>query len=159
MDVDHLTRRSTETSLYRDHAKELVRFATALVGPFDAHDAVSDGMLSLLRDGRLGEADHPKALMYRAVFAKARSMQRTSFRRRAREQRTAERLASYEPEVHPEVFAAVVQLSARQRACIYLTYWEDLTVGEIAGRLDIGEGTVKRYLARARGQLRRVLHE
>ncbi len=156
--MDHLIERGTDASLYRNHAKELVRFATALVGPFDAHDAVSEAMLSLLRDGRLEGASHPKALMYRAVLAKARSLQRSSIRRRAREQRTAERLATYEPEVQPEVFAAVVRLSAQQRACIYLTYWEDLAVGEVAERLGIGEGTVKRYLARARGQLRRVLH-
>ena len=156
--MDHLIERGTDASLYRNHAKELVRFATALVGPFDAHDAVSEAMLSLLKGGRLEGASHPRALMYRAVLAKARSLQRSSFRRRAREQRTAERLATYEPEVQPEVFAAVVRLSAQQRACVYLTYWEDLAVGEDAERLGIGEGTVKRYLARARGQLRRVLH-
>ncbi len=157
--MDHLIERGTEASLYRTHATKLVRFATALVGPFDAQDAVSEAMLSLLKGGQLEAASYPKALMYRAVLAKARSLQRSSFRRRAREQQTAERLATFEPEVQPEVFAAVGRLSTQQRACIYLTYWEDLTVGEIAGRLDIGEGTVKRYLARARGQLRRVLHE
>ena len=155
--MDHVIERDADASLYRSHANDLVRFATALVGPFDAQDAVSEAMLSLLRGGGLEDADHPKALMYRAVLAKARSLQRSSFRRRAREQRTAERLAVYEPEVQPEVFAAVVRLSAQQRACIYLTYWEDLTVGEVAERLGIGEGTVKGYLARARAQLRRVL--
>jgi RNA polymerase sigma factor (sigma-70 family) len=54
---------------------------------------------------------------------------------------------------------AVVRLSPQQRACVYLTYWEDLTPPMIAERLGIGEGTVKQYLARARAKLREVLDD
>jgi DNA-directed RNA polymerase specialized sigma24 family protein len=41
----------------------------------------------------------------------------------------------------------------------YLTYWEDHAPHDVAQRLGIGEGTVKRYLARARAKLREVLDE
>jgi hypothetical protein len=79
----------SEAGLYAAYRTQLVEFATALVGPSDPPDAVSEGMLSLLRAGTLAEAENPRALMYRAVFAKARSMQRSGFRRRAREHRFA----------------------------------------------------------------------
>lgn len=90
------------TEVYRMHAIELTRFATALVGPSDAPDVVSDAVVSLLRSGRLAEANN-------------------------------------------------------QRACVFLTYWEDLSVAQVAERLGIGEGTVKRYLSRAKLRLKEVL--
>ncbi len=143
--------------LYRVHAIELTRFATALVGPSDAPDVVEDAVLSLLGSGRLAEADNPRALLYRVVLAKARSRQRSGFRRRARERRVAERLVEFAPEIDPEVLDAVVRLSPQQRACVFLMYWEDMSVAQVADRLGIGEGTVKRYLARAKSQLKEVL--
>ncbi len=55
--------------------------------------------------------------------------------------------------------AAVVGLSQQQRACVYLTYWNDLSPAQAADWLGIGEGSVKRHLARARANLREVLDE
>jgi DNA-directed RNA polymerase specialized sigma24 family protein len=40
---------------------------------------------------------------------------------------------------------------------VYLTYWDDLTPTQIATLLHISEGSVKKQLARAREQLRRIL--
>ena len=149
----------SEAGLYASYRTDLTRFATALVGPTNAADVVSDAMLSLLKNGQLTAADKPKALMYRAVLAKANSMHRSAFRRRARERRFAQRLIVEDPELRPDVVDAVIGLSPQQRACVYLTYWEDLVPRDVADRLGIGEGTVKRYLARARAKLREVLDD
>lgn len=146
-------------ALYASNRVALTRFATALVGPSDAADVVSDTMVSLLQSGKLAEADNPVALMYRAVLNKARSHHRSVYRRRARERKFAEAVVVHDPELRPDVVDAVVRLSPQQRACVYLTYWEDLAPADVAQRLGIGEGTVKRYLARARAKLREVLDE
>lgn len=159
VDMDHVKQVRPEAELYSEYRSGLVRFANALVGPSDALDAVSDAMESLLASGALVEARDPRALMYRAVLAKARSIQRSGFRRRARERRFAESIVVESPHVRPDVLEAVVRLSAQQRACLFLTYWEDLTPGQVGERLGIGEGTVKKYLARARANLREVLDE
>jgi RNA polymerase sigma-70 factor (ECF subfamily) len=145
--------------LYQEHRASLVRFATALVGPSDAQDAVSEAMASLLQGGSLPDAENPRALMYTAVLAKGRSIQRSWYRRRARERRFAESVVQEAPNVRPDVLDAVLSLSVRQRACVYLTYWEDLSPSQISERLGLGEGTVKKYLARARAHLREVLDE
>ena len=147
------------TELYRLHAGELTRFATVLVGPADASDVVSEAVVSLLASGELTAANDPRALMYRAVLTKARSWQRSAVRRRRRERKIASRVAAEDPELRPEVVEAVARLSPQQRACVYLVYWEDLTVAQTAARLDIGEGSVKRYLSRARDKLRRLIDE
>lgn len=147
------------SALYDAHRASLVRFATALVGPSDAQDAVSEAMASLLRGESLANAENPRALMYAAVLAKARSMQRSLYRRRARERRFAESVIQEAPQVRPDVLDAVLRLSVRQRACVFLMYWEDLSAPQVGERLGLGEGTVKRYLARARAHLREMLDE
>jgi RNA polymerase sigma factor (sigma-70 family) len=55
------------------------------------------------------------------------------------------------------VVAALAGLAPRVRACIVLRYFEDLTVAEIADRLQLSEGTVKRYLSDGVHGLERVL--
>jgi RNA polymerase sigma-70 factor (sigma-E family) len=55
--------------------------------------------------------------------------------------------------VADEVRRALATLSPKQRACVVLRYYEDLTVGEIADELGCAEGTVKRHLADARAKL------
>ncbi len=63
------------------------------------------------------------------------------------------------PELRPEVQQAVERLSVRQRAVVYLTYWEDMTDQMAADHLGISAGSVRRHLARARDHLRKVLHD
>ena len=59
----------------------------------------------------------------------------------------------------PDVAAAVGRLSVRQRAAVFLTYWEGLRQDEVAARLDISVGSVKRHLTRARAKLKEQIHE
>ena len=62
-------------------------------------------------------------------------------------------------EVDIDVLAAVDKLSVQQRASVVLTYWEDLGPSDVASRLGISEGSVKRHLARARARLKELLDE
>ena len=159
MRTDRGVRLVTDRELYERYGRALVAFASSLVGPPDAADVVHDAMAGLLAARGLAEADNPRALMYRAVFARAKSTQRSAIRRRRRERRFAESVVAHDPELRPDVAAAVVRLSPQQRACIYLTYWEDMAPAAVGELLSIAEGTVKRHLARARERLREVLDE
>ena len=42
---------------------------------------------------------------------------------------------------------------------MFLTYWEERTPAQIAALLDVSEGTVRKQLARAREQLRKVISD
>jgi RNA polymerase sigma factor (sigma-70 family) len=144
---------------YRKYADELTRFATGLVGPHDASDIVSSALLRCLSSGSWESVRDERSYLYKAVLNRARQVRRSSLRRAAREARSAPSATTVDADPRPEVLEAVGRLSLRQRAVVVLTYWADLSPSEIAGRLDIGEGSVRRHLARARARLRRELDD
>jgi RNA polymerase sigma factor (sigma-70 family) len=145
---------------YRKYSDELIRFATGLVGPSDASDIVSSAMASCIGSQSWGSVRDPRRYLFRSVLNEARQAKRSDLRRVAREARaTLSSIASRADDVRPEILAALAALSVRQRAVIVLTYWDDLAPAAVATRLGIGEGSVRRHLARARKQLRTVLDE
>jgi RNA polymerase sigma factor (sigma-70 family) len=86
--------------------------------------------------------------------------------RRRRRRRSVEHIAADGERVHnpasgatarADVAAALGRLSPRQRACVVLRYFEDLTVPQVSEQLGLAQGTVKRYLADAAGTLRDLL--
>jgi RNA polymerase sigma factor (sigma-70 family) len=148
-------------AVYARYAHELTRFATVLVGPADAGDVVSDAMLHCFGSAGWAEVDDVRAYLHQAVLNQARQWARSGQRRRRREVafgRLHEAVAGTEPD-GAGVWDAVLGLSVRQRAVVYLAYWEDLTPSRIADRLSISEGAVRRHLARAREHLRKVLND
>jgi RNA polymerase sigma factor (sigma-70 family) len=136
-----------------------VRFATGLVGPDDAADVVADAFVRVLGSASWPDVDKQRAYLYRTVLNEVRMRHRSTMRRRARELRAFDREAVVEIEVRPQVLEAMSVLSTQQRAAVILTYWEDLTPGEVAGRLGVSQGSVRRHLARGRSKLREVLHD
>ncbi|MEV8098296.1 SigE family RNA polymerase sigma factor [Kitasatospora sp. NPDC085879] len=56
-----------------------------------------------------------------------------------------------------DVVGALDTLSPRQRACVVLRFYEDLSVAEVAARLGCSAGTVKRHLSEAVARLGKVL--
>jgi len=149
------------SELYQRHSDELIRFATVLVGPNDAADVLSDAFVSVLSSRALSSVRNSRAYLFQAVLNAARTARRGADRRIAREARAVQLVgpASFSDpaEARQAVPDALSRLSHRQRAVIFLTYWEDLTPRDTAERLGISEGAVRRHLARARTHLRREL--
>jgi RNA polymerase sigma factor (sigma-70 family) len=149
---------STDEELYRKHAEELIRFAAAVVGPDDAADVMSAGVVRALRSPQWPGVTQQRAYLYRSVLNEARMLLRRNATRRRYEERLSEPDRGYEiPTPRPEVLQALRALSVRQRAVVYLTYWEDLDPSSVGRLLDISDGTVRRHLARARKNLRKEL--
>lgn len=140
---------------------DLVRFATALVGPDDALDLVSEVVTSTLAGGRLDRIEDVRAYWFRSVANRSFSWHRTAQRRRRRDTSQALDRSDEREEISAlEGRELLNLLSGQQRVVIYLTYWHDWDPATIAAMLDVGEGTVRKQLARARARLREVMpHE
>ena len=131
----------------------LSRYALLLCGSADdAADLVQDALVATfgrLRNGlTLSSAE---AYVRRSIL----NAWLDRCRRRAVWRRIAH-LTNHPPEQQSEspatdsrldLFAELDRLPARQRACIVLRYYEDLTVDSIAEWLGISAGAVKRYLS------------
>ena len=72
----------SDSQIYASLKDDLVRYATALVGPDSAGDVVSTVVVRVLARGSLGDLREPRAYLFRAVLNEA-----TSTRRRARHDR------------------------------------------------------------------------
>lgn len=145
--------------VYRQYADELIRYATALVGPADAPDVVIEGVLDALGSSEWDRVFNRRAYLYQCVLRRALTMRRTTERRLRRERGTAQRDNHTSPDSSIDAHRALAVLSPQQRAVIFLTYWEDLSPEQIAEMLAVSEGTVRKQLARGRERLRSVLDE
>jgi RNA polymerase sigma factor (sigma-70 family) len=142
-----------DAAIWRKHKEELIRYATVLVGVDQAEDVLSTVVERVLRrKGSLAALDDARPYLFQAVLNESRGR----IRRR--------RVIPWERDFvedhvgfRPDVATAVGSLPERQRAAVYLTYWRDLPVSEVAALMGCGPGTVKRYLHLSRNRLRKVL--
>ncbi len=116
--------------IYRQHAHELSRLATVLVGPADAADVVSEAVVSALSSPSWPMVVNHRAYLYRSVVNAARARARSDGRRVLREQKSVQAMALGAPRLlvapaddRDDVVRAVMTLSPRQRAVVYLAYW------------------------------------
>lgn len=146
-------RRVDDAAIWRKHKEELIRYATVLIGVDHAEDVLSTVVERILRrNGSLSTLEEPRSYLFRAVLNESRGRIR---RRRVLpwERDFVEEQIGF----RPDVAAAVGALPERQRAAVYLTYWRDLPVREVAELMGCRPGTVKRYLHISRDRLREVL--
>ena len=156
----------TLRDLYRQHRWDLVRLASLLVHErADAEEVVQDAFVkTLVAWDRL--RDRNKALPY------LRSAVLNGCRSRLRHQKVVERTAPHLAEAPPQpeqsavtadeqqrVLAALRALPARQRECLALRYYLDLSEAEIADTLDISAGSVKTHAHRGLAALADRLEE
>lgn len=141
---------------YEKHASDLVSYATALVGSGQAEDLVAEAALRTLRTVDWDRVADSRAYLFRCVLNEARRLHR---RRPVPVHELLRAFHRSDTSVRSGVDELGVfrHLSIQERAVVYLAYWEDAPVQEIARTLGIGDGTVRRYLARARAKLRKEL--
>lgn len=142
---------------WRAHAPAAMRFATALVGPSDAHDITTTAFLRVTGRPAWDQIEHLDRYLLRAVRSEALNLYRQRRRRWQRDLAAVEPDTMLDPTPDPDLLRAVAALTVRQRSVVFLAYWQDMTEADIADTLDLARGTVHRTLVRARLALRKAL--
>ena len=152
-------------ALTRRHIDSAYRLAWAILGDSgDADDATQEAFASAWRNRRsLRDPDRFDAWFGRILVNECR----LRLRRRARERirpltelgEPAVADASGHVSASDAISRAVTRLDADHRIVVILRYWADLSVDEIAARLDVPSGTVKSRLHYALRSMRPRLED
>jgi RNA polymerase sigma factor (sigma-70 family) len=155
--------------LFRTEGPSLVRLARLFVDDRDAaEDLVQEAFLRLARHAhRIESMDRAPAYLRSIVLNLARDHNRrglVSLRHHATRGRdidvgedTGDALVRSEE--HRRVLEAVRRLPARQRDCITLRYFEELSIEQIGATLGVSANSVKTHLQRGMAALDRSLGE
>jgi RNA polymerase sigma-70 factor (ECF subfamily) len=131
----------------------LVGYARMLTGnPDSAQDLVQEALTKAWSRWRAGaDIESLEAYVRRTVLTTYLDQYRRGrlWHRSAHLIATPEATAGHAAptETATDLAAALQRLSPRERACVVLRFYEDLTVAGIAARLHVSEGAVKRYLS------------
>lgn len=148
------------------HFQSMCRLAGLLVGdPALAEEIAMDAFVVVCGGWRrIEDMDNREAYLRRVVVNIANSRLRRRFAERRANARAgaarADEVKAWDPSVAEDsraVFSAVAGLPPRQRACVALHYYEQLSIAETAAVLRCSPGTVKSQLAKARSSLVGVL--
>jgi RNA polymerase sigma factor (sigma-70 family) len=156
--VETVVRADAFDTVYAAHYAPLVRLAYVSVGSLPAaEDVVQDVFVEWYR--RIDQVDSPAAYLRKAVVSRCSSW----VRRRVLERRHAGTF-DQPPVVPPDartvaVRLALARLSPRHRMALFLRYYLDLSVAEVAETLDCPLGTAKSLLHRGLGHLQAHLGE
>lgn len=149
-------------ALVRERGPALVAYAFLLTGDMTAaQDLTQDALaatFSRLRRPGPAAVEHLEAYVRRAILHRfCNSRRRAGQWARLVPVVARDDVAPSTPDAvataRVDVAAALARLTPRERACIVLRLLEDLPVRDIAERLDLSEGAVKRYLSDARRRL------
>jgi RNA polymerase sigma factor (sigma-70 family) len=153
--------------LFHSEGSSLVRLARLFVDDRDAaEDLVQEAFLRLARHaGRIDTIERAPAYLRSIVLNLARDHNRrglVSLRHHAAAGReidvdedSSDRLVRTEE--HQRVLDAVRRLPARQRDCITLRYFEELSIDGVATTLELSVNSVKTHLRRAMARLDQAL--
>ena len=148
-------------AIYRAQAARFRGLAAAVAGADAAGDVVQDAFALALRRRATWRGDGPlEAWLWRLVLNAARDAERRRVRRdrlAARLLRLFERDTASAGSVDGALAEPLRRLPARQRDCVVLRYYGDLSYGEIAGVMGIEVGTVGALLSKAHAALRAEL--
>lgn len=144
MDIDDVVRR------YADMVYRLALLN--MKNKYEAEDAFQEVFLKLYKNMyKIKDEEHLKAWLIRVTVNQCRSMAVSAWNKHTVSlEMTGEMVEGSEHEDYSEVYEAVRELPEKYREVIYLYYYEELQIKEIAKFLKRREATIKTQLARGR---------
>ena len=128
----------------------------------DAEDVAQEVFMRLLRyQPKFACLEHEKAWMIRAALNLSRDFIKSKWRSATvglDAVAEAEKSYFHVPHLREyETLWMILQLPERYRNCLYLFYYEDYSIEEISGLLEMPKNTVKTNLRRGREELKKAI--
>ena len=131
----------------------------ALGSPHDADDIVQEALLRLWKRAEPFESEaHAKHWLIRVALNLCKNVFRAPWRKH-KPLEELETAAVFDTPEQGALFAEVMALPEKYRTVLYLFYYEDYSVKEVAQLLGISESAVTTRLSRARQTLKMKLTE
>ena len=150
---------------FRDYYQLIYRVAFSQVkNHADAEDITQEVFLKIIRhDMRYQSMEHERAWIVRVTINLCRDLLKSKWHKTSvsMEEVSEAQRGSCEnfTEIQDDMMWAVLQLPEKYRNCLYLFYYEDYSIKEIAQSLEMPENTVKTNLKRGRQALKEFLEK
>ena len=151
--------------IFRDYYQLIYRVAFSQVkNHADAEDITQEVFLKIIRhDMRYQSMEHERAWIVRVTVNLCRDLLKSKWHKTSvsmEEVSEAQRgSCKNSTEIQDDMMWAVLQLPEKYRNCLYLFYYEDYSIKEIAQSLEMPENTVKTNLKRGRQALKEFLEK
>ena len=151
--------------IFRDYYQMIYRVAFSQVkNHADAEDITQEVFLKIIRhDMRYQSMEHERAWIVRVTINLCRDLLKSKWHKTSvgMEEVSEAQRGSCEnfTEIQDDMMWAVLQLPEKYRNCLYLFYYEDYSIKEIAQSLEMPENTVKTNLKRGRQALKEFLEK
>lgn len=126
----------------------------------DVDDVFQDVFLKLLQNkSQFESSEHEKAWLIRVTINKCKDILKSFWRKKIdlTENMEVQSKFNFEDKAENELFNVVLSLPDKYKDVIYLYYYEEYTVPEIAKLLKKKENTIYSHLHRARGLVKEKL--
>lgn len=148
--------------LYRQYVEEyadmIARLCLVHTGNYsDSEDCFQNVFFKLFKELKKGGPPNVKAWLITVALNECRSVLR--YRLRKNTVNLNELIISFEDKSDIEMVQLVFSLPPKQRDTVYLYYYEEYSVKEIADMTGMKENTVKSHLKRGRERLKKFLTE
>ena len=151
--------------IFRDYYQLIYRVAFSQVkNHADAEDITQEVFLKIIRhDMRYQSMEHERAWIVRVTINLWRDLLNSKWHKTSvsMDEVSEAQRGSCEnfTEIQDDMMWAVLQLPEKYRNCLYLFYYEDYSIKEIAQSLEMPENTVKTNLKRGRQALKEFLEK
>jgi RNA polymerase sigma-70 factor (ECF subfamily) len=147
--------------LVNERSPRLLAYGVVLVGSLaDAEDLLHDAIVKTFGRGRRfphvnAAEQYVRRTMQTLAIDRHRS--RAAFQRALVRDPPRAEARSHDLDTPLDVEEALATLSPRERVCVMMRFYDDMTTAAIASQLGLADGTVKRYLSNAYEKLAPVL--
>ena len=146
--------------LVGDRSPRLLGYGVMLTGSVpDAEDLLHDAIVkAFARPRRFEHINAAEQYVRRTMQTLAidRHRSRSAFQR-ALDRDAPQAVTSRDSDAALDVEVALASLSAQERVCVTMRFYDDMTTAAMAAHLGLADGTVKRYLSNALAKLATVI--